>query len=77
MQYLGLEKITNKTKIFTDSEMKAMEERQQGSKKDDTGIYAARVKPKIIDMLERWFPKKKQLKKLINLGTTKVKDDKI
>ena len=35
------------------------------SKKDNNGIYASRVKPKIKELLEVWFPKKKELSKLV------------
>lgn len=29
------------------------------------GDFSARVKPKLIEMLEYWFPQKKQLQKLV------------
>ena len=55
-----------KSKIFTNAEMQNMDERIAGSKKDSTGIFSARIKPKIIELLKVWFPKKKQLEKLVN-----------
>ena len=55
----------NKSKIFTNTELKSMEEREKGNKSDETGIFSARIKPKIKEMIEVWFPKKKQLMKLI------------
>jgi len=51
--------------IFTEAEHKSLKNRLNGSKKDNTGIFSARVKPKIIEMLKHWFPQKKQLQKLI------------
>lgn len=52
------------SKIFTPSELKALEERIKGNKYDPYGIYAARVKPKILELLE-WCKKKKLLEKLV------------
>jgi len=53
------------SKIFTEAELKALEKRIKGNKKDKTGIYSKRVKPKIIEILEVWFKKKKELKKTL------------
>ena len=55
----------NNSKIFTNAEIKSINEREKGNKKDKTGIFSGRVKPKIIELVDVWFPKKKQLKKLI------------
>jgi hypothetical protein len=51
--------------IFTNAELKSIEEREKGNKKDETGIFSSRVKPKMTEIIEVWFPKKKQLNKLI------------
>lgn len=56
----------SKSKIFTDAEYKALENRVNGSNDDRTGIYAARVKPKIDEILKVWIPKRKMLKKLLD-----------
>ncbi len=53
-----------KSKIFTEAELKALEERIKGKKKDTTGIYSNRVKPKIKELLDVWFKRKRELKKL-------------
>ena len=53
------------SKIFTKTEHKSLKQRLKGSKKDNTGIFSARIKPKIIEMLEHWFPQKKQLQRII------------
>lgn len=55
------------SKIFTQAEQESLQERLKGSKKDNTGIFSARVKPKITEMLEHWFPQKRQLKKAIEV----------
>ncbi|MEK6878038.1 MAG: hypothetical protein AABY22_00440 [Nanoarchaeota archaeon] len=53
-----------KSKIFTNAELKALNERIAGSKKDSTGIFSGRVKPKIFELLG-WFKERNQLKKLV------------
>ena len=35
---------------------------------EPTGIYSSRVKPKIKELLDTWFPKKKKLIKMIGDG---------
>ena len=55
----------NKSLIFTDAEMEAIERRKQGDKTDKTGIFFGRIKPKIEEMLNYWFSEKKILLKLI------------
>jgi hypothetical protein len=54
-----------KSRIFTKAEIEALERRFKGEKKDPTGIYASRVKPKLIEILEVWFPKKNRIKKTV------------
>ncbi len=56
----------NKSKIFTKAELEEIERRKKGDKSDKTGIFSARVKPKIIELLE-WFTKRKELKNLIEV----------
>lgn len=56
------------SKIFTDAELQSLVKRFKGSKKDKTGLFSARVKPKIIEIIERWIPKKKTLEKAIGKG---------
>ena len=55
------------SKIFTTTELKSLDDRLKGSKKDKTGIFASRIKPKIKELLETWFPKKKELKKVMGV----------
>jgi hypothetical protein len=54
-----------KSKIFTQAEIEALEKRFEGKKDDPTGIYAGRVKPKLIEILEVWIPKKNKIKKTV------------
>jgi len=53
-----------KSIIFTDKELEMMEARRQGSRKDTTGHFASRIKPKIMEILS-WFNSRKMLKMLI------------
>ena len=53
-----------KSKIFTDAELKSLNKRIKGEKKDLTGIFSGRVKPKILELFE-WFKRKKELEKAI------------
>lgn len=74
MLYLQICKMDDEimnSKIFTETEHNCLKERLTGSKKDTTGIFSARVKPKLIEMFEYWFPKREQLIKLINYGRKK------
>lgn len=54
------------SKIFTKAEIKSLNKRLKGDKKDPTGIYAARVKPKIKEILNQWLKQKKELQQLTN-----------
>ena len=56
----------SKSKIFTDAEYAALENRINGNNTDKTGIYSSRVKPKIEEIINNWIPKQKILKKLMN-----------
>lgn len=51
--------------IFTDAEMEAIGRRKQGDKTDKTGIFFGRVKPKIEEIFNVWFPEKKILMRII------------
>jgi hypothetical protein len=54
------------SKIFSNAEEKSLHERLAGSRADPTGIFAARVKPKLKELLEVWLPKKKELERLLS-----------
>jgi hypothetical protein len=51
--------------IFTRAEVKALGRRLIGDRSDGCGIYSGRVKPKLVELLEVWFPKRKQLEALL------------
>jgi hypothetical protein len=40
-----------KSRIFTQAELKSLKNRMRGNKADPTGIFHARVKPKIKELL--------------------------
>ena len=52
------------SRIFTKYELKSLNERFKGSRKDPYGTFASRVKPKIKELLE-WFKLRKKLEKLV------------
>ena len=53
------------SKIFKPYELREIEKRKNKDFSDSSGIFSNRVKPKINELLEIWFPKKKELEKLI------------
>ena len=53
------------SKIFHQSELRTIEEFKKGNRRDKNGTFTNRVKPKINEMMDVWFPKKRELKKLI------------
>lgn len=54
------------SKIFTQAELKEIDRQKKKDYSDKFGLFSGRIKPKIKEMLEVWFPKKKELKRLIN-----------
>jgi len=63
-----------KSKIFTKTEIKEIQKRQNKNYKDTTGIFSNRIKPKIKEILEKWIPKQKELEKLIEKKNKKIKN---
>lgn len=63
------------SKIFTAAEIKSIKDRFNGLKSDKTGIFSARVRPKIIEMLEIWLPKRKELNNLVQYQSRKADKD--
>jgi hypothetical protein len=53
------------SKIFTNLELKTIEERKAGDKSDKMGLFHNRIKPKITELLEVWFNKKQELEELV------------
>ena len=54
------------SKIFTQAELQEIERRKKKDYNDKQGLFSGRIKPKIIEILEHWFPQKKMLRGLIN-----------
>lgn len=52
------------SKIFTQAELKSLNQRLKGNRKDSTGIFSGRVRPKILELFG-WFKRKKELEKVI------------
>ena len=60
-------KIPTKTrsKIFGDKQLNLIEKRIKGDKKDRSGAWAGKIKPKIKEIVDIWLPRKKELMKLV------------
>lgn len=56
-----------KSKLFGEKELKLLEKRIKGDKKDKTGLWSRKVKPKVTELVEDWIPRKKELKKTIEI----------
>lgn len=54
-----------KSKIFGNRELELLEERTKGSKKDPTGQWSSKAKPKVKELVNIWIPRKEELEKLI------------
>jgi len=55
------------SKLFGEKELILLEKRLKGDKKDPTGLWARKVKPKVIELVNEWIPRQKQLNKIIKL----------
>lgn len=53
------------SRIFSTTELNEIDKRLQGDYSDKQGVFAARAKPKIIEILKDWLPIKKELEALI------------
>lgn len=53
------------SKIFSNTEMESMNKVKEGDRSDKTGVFYARAVPKIKELIEVWFPNRKELEKLI------------
>ena len=53
------------SKLFGEKELILLEKRIKGDKKDPTGLWSRKVKPKVAEILSQWLPRKNQLKKII------------
>ena len=54
-----------KSRLFGDKELALLEQRIKGSKKDKTGLWSRKVKPKVKELVDVWLPRKKELKKTL------------
>jgi hypothetical protein len=53
------------SKLFGEKELILLERRIDGDKKDPTGLWSRKVKPKVIEMVNEWMPRRRQLKKVV------------
>ena len=59
------------SKLFGEKELALLERRLKGDKKDPTGLWARKVKPKVIEIINQWAPRQKQLKKILEKNINK------
>ena len=59
------------SKLFGEKELALLERRLKGDKKDPTGLWARKVKPKVIEIINQWVPRQKQLKKILEKNINK------
>lgn len=60
-----------KSKLFGNKELNLLEKRIKGDKKDPTGLWSRKVKPKVTELVKDWIPRKKELKKAIEVKSGK------
>ena len=65
------------SRVFGEKELILLEKRIDGDKKDPTGLWSRKVKPKVIEIVNDWMPRKRQLKKVIRQIQTSYEDDTI
>ncbi len=53
------------SRIFSRSDLREMERRKSGDFSDRNGTFSARTRHKIRELLEVWFPRRKELEKLV------------
>jgi len=56
-----------KSKLFGERELELLEARIKGSKRDDTGLWSRKVKPKVKELVDVWLPRRKELKRTIEV----------
>ena len=54
-----------KSTIFTEAELKAMDQRLSGVGKDPSGVFSKRVKAKVTELLNIWLKEELALKELL------------
>jgi len=55
------------SKLFGEKELILLEKRIKGDKKDPTGLWSRKVKPKVTEIVNQWLPRKTQLEKVVKL----------
>jgi hypothetical protein len=53
------------SRLFSQSDLREMERRKNGDYKDRFGVFSKSTRPKIREILEVWFPRRKELEKLV------------
>ena len=53
------------SKLFGEKELILLEKRIKGDKKDPTGLWSRKVKPKVTEIVNQWLQRKNQLQKIV------------
>ena len=54
------------SKLFGEKELLLLNKRIEGDKKDPTGLWSRKVKPKVIEMVNEWMPRRRELRKIVS-----------
>ena len=58
------------SKLFGEKELILLEKRIKGDKKDPTGLWSRKVKPKVTEIVNQWLPRKKELERIVKPETS-------
>ena len=54
------------SKLFGEKELLLLKKRIEGDKKDPTGLWSRKVKPKVLEMVNEWMPRRRELRKIVS-----------
>ena len=54
------------SKLFGEKELILLERRIEGDKKDPTGLWSRKVKPKVVEIVTEWMPRRRELRKIVS-----------
>lgn len=57
----------DKSKLFTSAELNRLNQFLKGNRKDKDGLFSARVKPKVKELLD-WIPEQNRLERVLKHG---------
>lgn len=63
------------SKLFGEKELLLLKRRIDGDKKDPTGLWSRKVKPKVLEMVNEWMPRRRELRKIVSELRSSQKDE--